>query len=659
MDPPPLESFAMPSNLIEEHAATLHSDPPPQASPISVSPARIPKKIQPPQIEKTVSTDLKSPMLSPRDQNGGTRSGSFEIGGGAPDDNIHSLGLPDGIQLPATVTPGMIDGRLRRAFLELTPVQMREVLEEYDVAVKDKGGEIRNKTAYFFGVVKRYKTMAQEGLNPSVSKQGTLSDKVLMRLDALVASGFCTTDDLDMKIKDRMRMLTEIDALDAIDEINGCQRGSIRNFASYFMGIMNRYMKGERRDPLTRGSNRVHEHKRQQDLPGMNDPRFSHYGSASHQPVKRGGDRDRRSSRDGDRDRRIRSRRSRSRSRSYDSRSRSRSPDYRRRRHSRSGSRDRHRSRRHAEPTRDPHSISSSLPVVKSYSNQPLMMNGLPPPPPPPPPRPPQTVMQPMAQQLLPGQQPQMIMPGFQSQMQPPQQGGFQGFMQPISQIPQPGQGAMSVQMQQQFQQLQQQQQLLQQYMRQAPGINMQQQSMQQMMQGIMPGSQVAITNGLLLGQPAHQSVNAQNNFALQNAMQQGQNQGQPQLDLFKLADQASQALSGRFPLTIAPAPMSNPNFPPVPASAPSHGNSYQQNHEVNEKELPMMVQYALQNLRVTGHIESSSLDTPLCGMLHRLPENAALKALGVYSACDLGKMRNKGAYFSSILKKELIKLGL
>jgi hypothetical protein len=30
--------------------------------------------------------------------------------------------------------------------------------------------------------------------------------------------------------------------------------------------------------------------------------------------------------------------------------------------------------------------------------------------------------------------------------------------------------------------------------------------------------------------------------------------------------------------------------------------------------------------------------------MLRKLPENAALKALEVFSSCELGKMRNKGA---------------
>ena len=45
---------------------------------------------------------------------------------------------------------------------------------------------------------------------------------------------------------------------------------------SYFMGIMNRYMRGERQNPLTRGSNRVRDN-RQHEFQGANDDRFSHY----------------------------------------------------------------------------------------------------------------------------------------------------------------------------------------------------------------------------------------------------------------------------------------------------------------------------------------------------------------------------------------------
>ena len=146
---------------VQTEAATLHPEPP-QASPQSVSPTRIPKKTQP-QIDGI-------PGLSPPvslSQNG-TRSNSFDDG---------PLSLPDGIQLPPTVTPGMIDGRLRRAFFDLAPSQMIEVLKEYDEAVREKSGEIRNRTAYLFGVVKRYKTMSGD-TNPT--PQENLSDKVLV-----------------------------------------------------------------------------------------------------------------------------------------------------------------------------------------------------------------------------------------------------------------------------------------------------------------------------------------------------------------------------------------------------------------------------------------------------------------------------------------------
>ena len=237
-----------------------------------------------------------------------------------------------------------------------------------------------------------------------------------------------------------------------------------------------------------------------------------------------------------------------------------------------------------------------------------------------------QRMTQQMTQQLLPGQPSQMMMPGgFQGQMQPPQQQMHptqpqQQFMQPLGQISQPGQGAMSVQMQQQLQQQQlqqqqlQQQQLLQQYLRQyqqVPGANMPQQMMPQLNQvGMIPGSQVVLTNSMLLGQPAPgtQPVNSQS-FVLQS-----QNQGQPPLDIFHLADKAAQALSGRqFPQVNAPAPMSNPNFPPMPAPSASQGQSFQQNM-TSEADLPRMVQYAVQVRTRMQHTTS-----PISNSMRRL----------------------------------------
>ena len=65
--------------------------------------------------------------------------------------------------------------------------------------------------------------------------------RVLDRLDRLVSTGYCTQAEIDEKLKNKLMMLSEDDALGAIDEMNAIQRSEIRQFAGYFMGIMNRY----------------------------------------------------------------------------------------------------------------------------------------------------------------------------------------------------------------------------------------------------------------------------------------------------------------------------------------------------------------------------------------------------------------------------------
>lgn len=174
-----------------------------------------------------------------------------------------------------------------------------------------------------------------------------------------------------------------------------------------------------------------------------------------------------------------------------------------------------------------------------------------------------------------------------------------------------------------------------------------QQQFMQQL--GGMPPQQMGQgANGQMQQLLMQQQMNQQNRMMMPGS--QVPNPAAP-IDILGLADKAAQALSGRMPQMNA---MSNPNFPPPPASAPM-SISQQQN---NESQLPLMVGYAVQNLKTTGHIEKQ-LDPPLCAMLKRLPEHAALQALEIFSSCDLSKMRNKSAYLSGILRKELVKLGL
>lgn len=84
--------------------------------------------------------------------------------------------------------------------------------------------------------MKRYKQMRN---HPS-GDGGQLSPAVAARLDQLVNSGYCTADEVDVKLRSKLILLSQEDALNAIDEMNGCTRGEIRNFGSYFMGILNR-----------------------------------------------------------------------------------------------------------------------------------------------------------------------------------------------------------------------------------------------------------------------------------------------------------------------------------------------------------------------------------------------------------------------------------
>uniref|UniRef100_A0A7S4II47 Heterogeneous nuclear ribonucleoprotein Q acidic domain-containing protein n=1 Tax=Odontella aurita TaxID=265563 RepID=A0A7S4II47_9STRA len=78
---------------------------------------------------------------------------------------------------------------------------------------------------------------------------------------------------------------------------------------------------------------------------------------------------------------------------------------------------------------------------------------------------------------------------------------------------------------------------------------------------------------------------------------------------------------------------------------------SSQPQQSVSESELPMMVGYALQNLRATGHVEGA-LDPDVCRMLKQLPEHQALQALERFSSCDQSTMRNKTAYLRGVLRR-------
>lgn len=168
-------------------------------------------------------------------------------------------------------------------------------------------------------------------------------------------------------------------------------------------------------------------------------------------------------------------------------------------------------------------------------------------------------------------------------------------------------------------------------------------------------------------GMPAqmqHQFPNSnmqagQQNFGGYNQMapqqQQWQPPSQPQqppsADILGLADQASNAMK-LLQQTANPNSSSQTytrQQPPSYAQQPNmRMNSRAANSEAN---LPVMIQYAIQNLKATGHIEGS-LDGGICSLIASLPENIALNALSAYSSADLSRVRNKSGYLAGILRK-------
>lgn len=159
------------------------------------------------------------------------------------------FGLPDGVTVPASVKPALLQGRLLDTLKGLPTQLINDALTEYDDAVQIKGEAIRNHGAYLYGVIKRYVNVqerAARGEGQGILPMGPeLTPAVNSRLQKLVDDSFCSEEEMNEKVKSKIRMLSEIDALFAIDELASVERRQIRNFGSYFMGILNRYMRGE------------------------------------------------------------------------------------------------------------------------------------------------------------------------------------------------------------------------------------------------------------------------------------------------------------------------------------------------------------------------------------------------------------------------------
>jgi hypothetical protein len=201
--------------------------------------------------------ELKPTLLSvtiPRKSSTNSNSSPAEIESPSmslvEDPRATKFGLPKGVTLPKSVNDESLNDRLLDTLRSLPLQLINDALQEYDDAVVVKGESIRNHGAYLFGVIKRYVSV-QERANKGGEGTGILpmgqdlTPQVHERLHQLVDSGFCTQEEMNEKVKLKIRMLSEKDAMFAVEELASVPRSQIRNFGSYFMGILNRYMRGE------------------------------------------------------------------------------------------------------------------------------------------------------------------------------------------------------------------------------------------------------------------------------------------------------------------------------------------------------------------------------------------------------------------------------
>jgi hypothetical protein len=165
-------------------------------------------------------------------------------------------GLPDSVVIPPSVDENLLEGRLLEMLKSLPPNLMTEALNEYHDAVGIKGHSIRNHGAYLNGVLKRYTSVhmrATEEGSGILPMGENLTPLIRSRLERLVATGFCSQEEMHDKVQTKIRSLSEKDAIFALDELTSVDRSNIRNFGSYFMGILNRYMRGDHSSKIQKG----------------------------------------------------------------------------------------------------------------------------------------------------------------------------------------------------------------------------------------------------------------------------------------------------------------------------------------------------------------------------------------------------------------------
>ena len=234
-------------------------DDPPDVAVVSASPedseaakpqvTEDPKPAEPPTVEKKDAPSAEEPP-EPTTVSGYLPEHDRQVPRKPSTISGTKYGLPEGVIVPAEVEPNLLQGRLLATLQSLPMPLINDALAEYDDAVQIKGrNSIRNHGAYLYGVIKRYVEVmdrATRGEGQGKMPMGQdLTPPVNVRLQKLVDDKFCTQQEMNDKVKSKIRMLSDVDAMFAIDELQSVERRQIRNFGSYFMGILTRYMRGD------------------------------------------------------------------------------------------------------------------------------------------------------------------------------------------------------------------------------------------------------------------------------------------------------------------------------------------------------------------------------------------------------------------------------
>ena len=153
------------------------------------------------------------------------------------------FGLGEGVVIPDSVQPNLLKGDLLRK-LRCLPVKLiNAALTDYDDSVR--GRCIRNPSGFLHGIVKKYHGVAKRSARGVPPIGAALTPAVHTALQKLIENNFCMEKEISETVKRGLGMLSEKDALLAIDELSCQNSRGIKNFESYFMRILNRYMSKE------------------------------------------------------------------------------------------------------------------------------------------------------------------------------------------------------------------------------------------------------------------------------------------------------------------------------------------------------------------------------------------------------------------------------